>query len=501
MNHRSSRGRTASQLLADAGHDTPHPTPVARPPADLPAGPRGGLGFRGRRGSGWNPASVPVSQWRMTSDQTGVLWPFINGPTLPAGGATIGIDEFTGGAFHCDPNGWVINPHVPVTNANLWILGKPGRGKSATIKALLLRLIARRHKALILGDIKDEYETLARALGVEPFIIGPGHPTRINPLDFGPLGRHWDGLTDTEQQARADIVFGRWLTVIRGLVGSQKIGERHVPYGPSEDTAVQAALAHLTGRDTGRLHETTIPELWDALHHPDPALIDACRYADIRDFLDQTRLLRDALGALVRGPLAGMFDTHTSINVDWDAPLQTLSLSRLRGLGDDATGIALTCLNSWGRGLRELAPAGERRLIVRDEVWRQLRLGPAAIASFDADLRLSRADGDIHIAATHKPSDLHAGGHTGSQAAAIAKDLLHLADTRILHGQDPKVSDELDQILDLGPIARDLITGWALQAPGRALWLVGDRTFKVLTILHPLEQALYDTNTQLKATP
>ena len=51
------------------------------------------------------------------------------------------------------------------------------------------------------------------------------------------------------------------------------------------------------------------------------------------------------------------------------------------------------CLNSWGRGLREIAEAGDLRIVVRDEVWKQVRLGVAAVMSFDADLRLSRGMG------------------------------------------------------------------------------------------------------------
>jgi hypothetical protein len=42
-------------------------------------------------------------------------------------------------------------------------------------------------------------------------------------------------------------VFGRWLTLVRGLVGSQRIGEHRVPFGPSDEVVVKAALQHLTG--------------------------------------------------------------------------------------------------------------------------------------------------------------------------------------------------------------------------------------------------------------
>ena len=145
-----------------------------------------------------------------------------------------------------------------------------------------------------------------------------------------------------------------------------------------------------------------------------------------------------------------------------------MSLSRLEPLGDDAVGIALLCLNSWGRGMREVADPGDVRIVVRDESWKQLRLGVEAVKSFDADLRLSRSTGDIQIAVGHKPSDPLSAGDAGSQAVAIAKDLLHLADIKILHGQDLAVAEELDRLLGLGPIAQNLVTGWAMQGKGRA---------------------------------
>ncbi|MEJ7742382.1 MAG: hypothetical protein WKF73_07450 [Nocardioidaceae bacterium] len=49
--------------------------------------------------------------------------------------------------------------------------------------------------------------------------------------------------------------------------------------------------------------------------------------------------------------------------------------------------------------------------------------------------------GDIQVAVAHKPSDPLSAGDTGSQAVAIAKDLLHLADIKILHGQDLAVAE------------------------------------------------------------
>jgi hypothetical protein len=485
-----------ARLLADFGHDLPTALPTETAEREPRLFHHTEANAMRRRHRGWAAAKAPVVAWRMTSDQAPVLWPFISAPGLPPTGAQMGIDLLSGGSFYADPLGWVLDDSIPVTNPNLFVFGKPGRGKSATVKAFLLRMMDFGYRALILGDPKDEYERLGRAFGVEPFAIGPGMPNRINPLAFGPLGHHWHHLSAAEAQSRAAVIFGRWLTLIRGLVGSQRIGEQRVPFGPTDETVVKTALATLTGYNVGnsRMREVTLPQLWHTLDTPTSELVADCRYASTRQFLDETRLLRDSLGQLVTGALAGMFDGHTTIEVDWRAPIQSLSLSRLEPLGDDAVGIALTCLNSWGRGMREVADPGDVRVVVRDESWKQLRLGVEAVKSFDGDMRLSRTTGDIQCAVGHKPSDPLSAGDTGSQAVAIAKDLLHLADIKILHGQDLAVAEDLDRLLGLGPIAQQLVTGWAMQGKGRALWCVGDQLYKVQTVLHPAEAALTYTN-------
>lgn len=497
-------GRDIPRLLADFGHELPTltPTPAAVKEARLfRHTPKRGTRAAGR---GWVPASAPVTSYRMTSDQAPVLWPLIAGPGLPPTGAQMGIDMLSGSAFYADPVGWVLRDDIPVTNANVVCMGKPGTGKSATTKAFALRMTDFGYRILILGDPKDEYERLCRFFAVTPFALGPGMPARINPLGLGPLADGWEDLDAAQAQARAAVVFTRWLTLVRALVGSQRIGADRVPFGPSEEAVVKTALEDLTGYGRGAttLTETTIPRLWRHLDEPSDDLIARCRYSSRQHFLDETRLLRDALGQLVSGALAGLFDDHTNIDVDWKAPIQSLSLSRLNPLGDEAVGTALVCLNSWGRGMREIADPGDLRVVVRDEVWKAMRLGVEAVKSLDEDLRLSRGvagrGGDIQWLNAHKPSDMLTVGDQGSQAATIARDLMHLADIKILHGQKQGVARELDDMLGLGTQASAVMTGWAMQRKGRALWLVGERPFKVETRLHPLEEALTWTNEALE---
>ncbi len=485
-------GRGVSELVADFGHQFPPvPVPVARPrevdPFTLL------VGRHGRRGqaAGWAPVPAPLAVHRMTSEQVGGAWPLIAGDGLASTGALMGVDYLSGGAFYADPMGWALGSTTGVTNPNMMFFGAPGRGKSGTVKMFVLRMMAYAYRTLVLGDVKDEYEVLCRALGVEPHAVGPGLPARVNPLDFGPLGSDWSRLSREQARSRAAQVFGRWLVLIQGLVGSQ-----HVAFGPSESAVVGHVLRELTGYSDGadRLAEITIPQIWQQLHDPSPALIAECRFADRQHCLDATRGLRDALGSLVKGPLAGLFDAATTVTVDWRASIQSLSLSRLSPLGEEAVGVALTCLNSWGRAMTQVAEPGDKRIIIRDECWKQMRLGLDAVKSLDADLRLSRTDGCIQVVIAHKPSDMLSVGDVGSQAVHIAKDFLHLCGTKVLLGQDSQIGDELSALLGLSPMAERIITGWATAARGRALWMVGNHAAKVATIRTPVDVALTDTN-------
>lgn len=498
-NAHARRSRTIDDLLADFGTTMPRKAApeVAAPPERLfPRAPRT-RGVR-RAGHGWAASAPRLAGYQMTSEETPVLWPLIAGDGLPPWGAEMGYDVLSGSKFYCDPMSWVLDDTIPVTNPNVFIFGKPGRGKSAMVKAFMLRMVRYGYRSLVLGDVKDEYEDLARFLGVEPFRIGPGLSGRINPLDLGPLGVGWNEQSREEQHRRATVIFNRWLFLIRGLVGSQG-----VVFTPTEERVINKVLRHLTGWALGASHlrPVTIPTVWAALNSPTPEMVSDCRYATEQDFFDNTRQLRDALGALCEGSLQGMFDTESTYQPDWRAPIQTLSLRSLHETGSKVgVGIALMCLNSWGQGMRETASAGDRRIVLRDEAWLQTRLSLDAVMALDANLRLSRTEGDIQIVTYHKPSDPLSAGDQGSQAAQIAKDLLNLSDVRILMGQDESVADELGRLMGLNSLQQRVITGWAMQQKGRALWMVGDQRYKVQTLLTPLEKSLTYTNDALDVT-
>jgi len=449
-----------------------------------------------RPGRGWAPVPSPLVTYRASTAEIGGIYPLLGGDPLPPTGAALGVATSTGSGFCVDPIGWVLAEIV--SNPNIVLFGKPGTGKSTTVKAILFRLMHFGVRTLIAGDVKDEYERLCAAVGVQPFALGVGLPARINPLDVGPLGQDWRSLTDEQRAERARVIFGRWLVLLKALIGAQGIATT-----PADEDALTAVLADLTGWTAGSslLRPITIPQVWAGLRDPTDDLAHACRYTSPRQMTDATRQVTAALGAMVRGALAGLFDEPTNITIDWSAPIQSLSLGRLQPLGDQAIGTALACLNSWSRAMTDLRAPGQQLLVVRDEVWRQMRLGTGAVQSLDADLRLSRSDACIQMVVAHKPSDMLAAGDTGSAAATIAKDLLTLCDTKVLLGQDAVVARELQTLLALTDMETDDVAGWARQRRGRAIWRVGERSFRVQTIRGPLEAELFDTNQALRPNP
>jgi hypothetical protein len=450
-------------------------------------------------GRGW--AGVDATRrapvYRATTAEIGGLFPLLASNGVPAVGARLGYDVQSGGAFYVHPTEWVLRGIV--TNPNLVVFGEPGRGKSSTVVALVLRMMLFGVRTLISGDVKGEYTPLLRALGITPIALGRGSPNRLNALDLGPIRTRWAGWSTQRQREELTGILARWTRLLTALAEAQG-------YAPTvtDELVISRVLARLVGAEHGssELRPITVPQVVAQLADPDDDLWQVTRFAGHRQFVDHTRQITDALSNLVVGPLAGLFDEPTNFDLDWDAPVQSMDLSLLRPRGDQAIAVALTCLGSWSSMITDLQDDGDVRIVVRDEVWRQMRLGLRAVQAVDSDLRLSRAERKIQLLVLHKPSDLLSVGAAGSQEVSIAKDLLALCSSRILLGQSTRVGDELADELGLSEREQAVITDWAMEGPGRALWkLENSPGMKIQTVLSATERALFDTNAGLRTAP
>jgi type IV secretory pathway VirB4 component len=404
----------------------------------------------------------------------------------------MGWDVLTRATFTCHPVEWLLRDLV--TNPNMIFTGIPGSGKSATMKALAFRLMAFGVRVLVAGDIKNEYAPLARALGVEPVELGVGLPARLNPLDAGPLGSNLP--TDpAAARERLDEIHRRRVTLLESLLTMQ-LGRRLLPI---ELAALSYAIRRATGQDAAAsvLSEPTIPQVWQVLAHPDGALARDLGIArgDVELACDKLEHVRHALGNMVEGALGGLFDGPSTVRLDFDAPIQSVDLSRIDGRGDDTVAMVMACVSSWAQAA--IDQPGGVRAVVRDEVWRSMRI-PAMIRKIDSDLRLSRSHGTIQMLSTHRLSDFEQVGSAGSEEVAIARNLIASCDTRVLLAQDTGPLAMTREAIGLTDSECAHIASWSAEHKGYALWKIGRAASHIVRVgLTPTEQALFHTNERM----
>ncbi len=433
--------------------------------------------------------------YRAATAQLAGLYPFLYGGAIPAVGPYIGTNLLTGAAFSCHPIAWLHQGLI--TNPNVLITGIPGAGKSAHIKGLAFRLMSYGVKTLVLGDLKNEYKELAHALGVEPVELGPGLPNRMNPLDAGPLGEDLPS-GPAELDERLAEIHRRRLTLLNALL-STKLGR---PLSPTEEAAVSLAIHEATGQADGSttLVDPTLPQVWAVLRDPTEEMARELRVrgSDADELRDMVRQVADALRAMVHGSLSGLFDGPTTVRLDFTAPIQTVDLSRLDGRGDETIAMTLACVSSWGQAAID-DPAGPVRLVVRDELWRAMRI-PAMVRKLDGDLRLSRATGTIQVLATHRLADFETVGAVGSPEAAIAANLIASCDVRVCLAQDvAPLAMTRDAIGLTGPECAH-VASWGAAHIGHALWKVGrHHSAAVRMELTSFERELFYTNQRMSA--
>jgi len=488
---RPGRDLPAFDLAAVLGRPAAPPAPPqaagSRPPAPRQQ-PRRGYPrpFAGRA-----PVMPAAPVFRGSTGQAQGLYPWLYGASMPAAGAYLGIDCLSGGAFACHPVDWLRRGLI--TNPNLLVTGIPGAGKSATIKALATRLAAYGVKTFVLGDLKNEYAPLARAFGVEPVELGPGLPARLNPLDAGPLGQHLPS-SPVQLAGRLAEIRRRRISLLAALA-EMRLSRTLTP---TEETALSLAIRHATGEASGAtaLTDPTIPQIRDLLRDPDEAMAREMRAVSPRQLREMIRPAADALATMVAASLSGLFDGPTTVRPDFSAPIQTVDLSRIDSRGDDTVAMTLACVSSWGQAAID-EPGGPVRLIIRDELWRALRI-PAMIRKVDSDLRMSRAHGTIQALATHRLADFETAGAAGTAEAAIARNLIGSCDVRICLAQDTEPLAMTRDAIGLTDTECAHIAAWSAEQIGRSLWKIGRTASHIVQIvLTPAERQLYWTNQRM----
>ncbi|MET7074248.1 ATP/GTP-binding protein [Trueperella pyogenes] len=450
---------------------------------------------------------VPIPpEWRGTSVQVCGLWPFAVGAGAPMVGVPFGRNLRTGTTVCFDPISWFQRAAL-ISNPSMFVLGKPGLGKSSAVRRIMLGLDGYGTHSMVLGDLKGEHIDLIRAMGGQVIEIGRGR-SQLNPLDTG-MARQAAQLLSG--QARSELLadaHGRRLTMLTGLVQLA----RNAPPSDREEAILDRALTVLDER------LDDVPVLADVLavirDAPDEVRQVAIDHGDLGRYQHITEGLEATLMSMLSGKFGEIFagQTSTPMKIDRSVVFDVSSIED----GDTAlqAAVLLACW-SYGFGTisvaNALADAGvaPRRhyFVVMDELWRALRSGRGMVDRVDALTRLNRQWGTGQAMITHTMSDLDA--IASEEDRAKARGFVERSGVVLCGGLPRGEMTQLTKAIPLSEKEQDMLVGWQdppmwdsatgreSTPPGRGNFLIkvgGRPGIPVHVELTSAELSLNDTN-------
>ncbi|MGW6877432.1 ATP-binding protein [Streptomyces xanthophaeus] len=458
------------------------------------------LGWGGRF-AGRAPVEDTGTVYTGPSTQAAGVYPFLLGAGLPARGVPLGRDMLTGELVCIDPADWVGRL---TTNPNVWVMSQPGAGKSALVKRMLMVYSALGFMPVIPGDVKGEYTQLVQQLGGSVVRIGDG-TGKLNPLDSGPLKHTVRTLPTERRNLLLDVLNARRLETLGALLSTKHgLGRAADEIQRSALTcAVQLAADACPGEDP------IVPDVITVLRQAPEPLRNRLAAHDAT-YQDLTRSVIAGLDNLCGGPLKGLFDGPTTVDLDLNSPAVSVDISALRSRGSDTLSAGM--IATWAYTYSSIDSARstglmQRRLVLdMDEMWRALRAGPGLVDSMDSIGRLSRGDGDVTIYVTHSTQDVES--LPTEEDRAKARGLMDRCDTWVIGASTDEELAHVTGKRQLTEQERAIISSWSsatstgLDAgdtvhPGRGKYLlkIGSRPgIAVAMELTATESRLYHTD-------
>ncbi len=395
-----------------------------------------------------------------TSRSLGIFVPLMNSETPPCKRVGIGVAA-SGGVFRFDPfelyeSGFISNPNISV-------MGRVGRGKSAFVKSLLWRSAEYGRSFLVL-DPKGEYQKFAKIVGAQTVRFELGGREKLDPfLDLNPS-------TDTRVEVISIVI-----EIVKAVLGR------------SLDAAESLVVEEVVDLELTNVSRPTLEHLTTLLGENE-GLLGGDATVGVKK--QATINVLSALRRLLWGDLSGLLGTSsTSRNLSQRA---VVDLSRLVESELFAVMVNLILAQRF-RSMRDQQIS--KGFVVLDEAWSVLESRESA-SRFRSLFKLARSYGSANLAVTHRLSDL---GSTAPQSDR-ARNALSLAvdsETFVLYGQPPS---EIDRVCEFLGLPRHLGERLPNLPKGVALWSVAGRTYFVRHVLHPFEREVIDTDQAMVST-
>ncbi|GGI14714.1 conjugal transfer protein TraE [Galliscardovia ingluviei] len=367
-------------------------------------------------------ANNPLPMRRtLTTNTAAILIPFTAQEVYEPGGIFYGSNARTGNPIVADRRS-----HM---NANGFVLGTSGGGKSFSVKQEIGAMFLNRDDEVIIIDPEREYCALAQAFHGSIIQMSAGSSTRLNPLDImldNPLE------TDPVKEKTNAVT-----AMIGALIGGDQ-GLSSVQKSLIDTTVLQLYQDYRNGMIT----QPTLQELYDRLRHVDNV---------------EVHNVALALQTYVAGSLAG-FNGQT--NVDSTNRFTVFDVSGLTG-GLRTFGMMVVIEHVWNRVVLNKLH-GKRTWLYVDEFHRFFS-NPYSSAQFKDLFKRARKYGLGVTGITQNIEELLVDND--------ARLMLSNSDFLMLLSQKPTDADQLCELLDLSDEQRQYFTG---VMPGEGLLQIGN---------------------------
>ncbi len=435
--------------------------------------------------------SLALPAHKATTRDACVLYPGVGSPCTGVRGPILGADRLSGDtSFHFD----LIEAYQQggiVDNTNMFILGKPGNGKSALVKTMVWRSLGvyGSNRFFCIVDVKGEYRDLAQQAGFEVLDLKPDGSTRINPLGKPAKPNDPEESKKTARH-RVNMVAALCATQMgRGLT-------------QAEDAVLYAVMVEIDRLEQEQLAQdknvrARLSSVAELLRRPTRAMSNAI-YARTPDEIRAVAVpLAVALDGLLNRSMQGMFDGDSDLRLD---PKETRGLVvDLSAINDDeaALPLVMVAVTGWLRELMRADWGPVKKIQIFDEAWLVMK-NEAIVRYLQDTWKLGRTYGFANVAVLHRPSDLVAQTQVGSAAGAMAKGLLSDTDTIVSYAQNADDLASHGELLGWSTGESAAIAGLDR---GESLWALGEskRILLAHIINDGVEAALCDTDVKVAA--